>query len=47
MPIPKIKKGEKKQAYLSRCISSEIRAGKPRKQAAAICYDQTRKNGKR
>jgi len=43
MPIPKRRKGEKLNSFISRCISSEVKAGKPKRMAAAICYSQARK----
>ena len=40
MPIPKRTPGESRDEYIGRCISSEVAAGKPQDQAAAICYAQ-------
>ena len=40
MPLPKKKKGEKKQDYLKRCIPVEIKAGKGMSQAIAICSSE-------
>lgn len=37
MPI-KRKPGEKKSDYMSRCIKTEMDAGKSNEQAVAICY---------
>lgn len=39
------KEGEDEKTFLSRCISTEIKAGKPQDQAAAICYSKW-ENGK-
>lgn len=36
--MPKPKKGEKKQDYVSRCIPEVIGEGKPPKEAAGKCY---------
>ena len=36
MPL-NVNKGETKEEFLSRCIPGEIKAGKPQKQAIAIC----------
>ena len=40
MPLPKIKKDEKKQDYLKRCIPVELKAGKSTNQAIAICSSE-------
>ena len=37
MPIRK-KPGEKKDEFVARCIAEEIKSGKSKEQAAAICY---------
>jgi len=37
MPLPSKKPYEKRDKYLARCIPVEIKAGKTRAQAAAIC----------
>ena len=37
MPIEK-KPGETKDEFIARCISTEIRSGKDRDTAIAICY---------
>lgn len=39
MPIEP-KSGEDKATFISRCISTERKAGKPADQAAAICYSK-------
>lgn len=39
MPID-IKPGESKDEFISRCIATEKRAGKPNDVAAAICYSK-------
>jgi len=41
MPI-KPKSGETEQEFISRCIGTEISAGYPQDQAAAICYNAWR-----
>jgi hypothetical protein len=43
MPIPQRAPGESKDEYIGRCIASEVAAGKPQDQAAAICYMQLSK----
>lgn len=43
MPIPQRAPGESRDEYIGRCISSEVAAGKPQDQAAAICYNQLKK----
>jgi hypothetical protein len=43
MPIPQKSPGESKDEYIGRCISSEVAAGVPQDQAAAICYNQLKK----
>ena len=43
MPIPQRTPGESRDEYIGRCISSEVAAGKPQDQAAAICYNQLKK----
>lgn len=43
MPVDKPKKGETKEQYLEYCIPAEIKAGKEKDMAAAICistYDR-------
>ena len=44
MPLPKPKKGEEKQEFISRCISTLIEEDKDkfptRAQRAAVCYNQ-------
>lgn len=42
MPIDR-KPGESKDEFLSRCIATEVGAGKDQDQAAAICYTQLKK----
>jgi hypothetical protein len=42
MPIER-RAGESRDEFLSRCISTEVEAGKPQDQAAAICYTQLKK----
>ena len=42
MPIER-RLGESKDEFLSRCIATEIEAGKDNDQAAAICYTQLKK----
>jgi len=37
MPI-KPKTGEDKDTFIARCISTEIKSGKPRATAIGICY---------
>ena len=37
MPIDRMP-GEGRDEFLSRCISTEVAAGKPQDQASAICY---------
>lgn len=41
MPIDR-KKGEREEEYISRCIATEVSAGKPTEQAVAICYNKSR-----
>lgn len=43
MPVD-IKKGEREEDFISRCIGEEISAGKEQDQAAAICYSYWRKD---
>jgi hypothetical protein len=43
MPV-EIKKGEREEEFISRCIGEEINAGKEQSQAAAICYSYWRKD---
>lgn len=43
MPIPKPRKGEKKQKFISRCIRFLVKEGRSQKQASAICYTTWRK----
>ena len=42
MPIER-KAGESRDEFLSRCIATEVSAGKPQDQASAICYTQLKK----
>jgi len=42
MPIDR-RPGEGRDEFLSRCIETEVGAGKPQDQAAAICYTQLKK----
>jgi hypothetical protein len=42
MPIERTP-GESRDEFLSRCISTEVGAGKPQDQAAAICYTKLKK----
>ena len=44
MPIPQRSPGESRDEFISRCISTEVAAGKPQDQAAAICYLQLKKS---
>jgi hypothetical protein len=44
MPIPQRTPGESRDEFITRCISSEVAAGKPQDQAAAICYLQLKKS---
>ena len=43
MPI-EIKKGEREEDFISRCIGEEISSGYEQEQAAAICYSYWRKD---
>lgn len=45
MPVPKPKKGEKKQTFISRCIKtlSKKDTDRKREQIIAMCYDAYRK----
>ena len=43
MPV-NIKKGEREEEYISRCIAEEVGAGYDTPQAAAICYSYWRKD---
>jgi hypothetical protein len=43
MPI-NIRQGESEEQFISRCIGTEIGAGKEQEQAAAICYSYWRKD---
>jgi len=48
MPKPMYpKKGEEKDTYISRCISSLIKEGKTREQAAGQCFGMWRSKGKK
>lgn len=42
MPLPKPRKSEKEQEFVSRCISDDImnKEYKDQKQRAAVCYSQ-------
>jgi hypothetical protein len=42
MPIERTP-GESRDEFLTRCISTEVGAGKPQDQAAAICYTKLKK----
>jgi hypothetical protein len=42
MPIDRMP-GEGRDEFLTRCISTEVGAGKPQDQAAAICYTKLKK----
>jgi len=44
MPIPKVKKSESKNKFISRCISrlSKVDSNRPHKQIVAICHTQWR-----
>jgi hypothetical protein len=42
MPIDR-NPGEGRDEFLARCISTEVAAGKPQDQAAAICYTKLKK----
>lgn len=46
MPLPKKKPYEKLDEYLKRCVPVEVKAGKDRRQAAAICVANYRKADK-
>lgn len=43
MPVD-IKKGEREEEFISRCIGEEVSAGYEQPQAAAICYSYWRKD---
>ena len=43
MPVD-IKKGEREEEFISRCIGEEISSGYETEQAAAICYSYWRKD---
>lgn len=43
MPI-NIKKGEREEEFISRCIGEEVSSGRETDQAAAICYGYWRKD---
>jgi len=45
MPLPKRRKGEKKQDFVSRCMSSAAikKEFKSRKQKIAVCMSQSKK----
>lgn len=43
MPIPEPKKGEKKNAFVTRCAEFLKKEGKPKDQAYAICYTKWEK----
>ncbi len=43
MPV-NVKKGEREEDFISRCISEEITSGREQSQAAAICYSYWRKD---
>jgi len=43
MPIPEPQKGQQKQEYIGECISFLIKEGRPKDQAAAICYSKWEK----
>lgn len=45
MPVPKPKKGEKSQAYISRLISFFRKEGYPQEQAIAMAYSSAKKAG--
>ena len=49
MPL-NVNPGESREEFLQRCIPGEIKAGKPPKQAQAICFsawsDRNKKKGK-
>lgn len=47
MPIPKRKKGESASKYRSKVIKTEMKHGKPQKQAVAIAYSMERKGKKK
>jgi len=40
--MPEVKKGEKSQDYISRCISQVMSEGKTQSQAAGQCYGMLR-----
>ena len=44
MPIPKPKKGEKQNLFVSRCIKTMMKQdpNRPREQIIAMCYDAFR-----
>ncbi len=43
MPV-NVKKGEREEDFISRCIAEEINSGREQSQAAAICYSYWRKD---
>ena len=46
--MPEVRKGEKSQDYISRCISVVMKEGKTKEQAAGQCYGMLRqKRGKK
>lgn len=49
MPVPKIRKGEDEDKFISRCISqlTELDPNRKREQIIAICYSQLRKAGRK
>lgn len=46
MPLPSVRRGESQQAFVSRCMGSELmKAEYPeQKQRAAVCYSQFRRS---
>ncbi|MDB4665006.1 hypothetical protein OAE97_01515 [Verrucomicrobia bacterium] len=45
MPIPKPKKGEKRQEFINKCMSDEVMTDEfpSQKQRAAICFNQMKR----
>ncbi len=47
MPLPKPRKGEKKDAFISRCMSNEeAKREFPQQQRLAVCHTQWRRKNK-
>jgi hypothetical protein len=49
MPVPKPKKGEKRNSFISRCISrlSDTDPDRPKKQRIGMCYSAWRQTGRK